>query len=656
MRLSALKSSIALTACALSSSAFALPADATVVVVWNEAALEEVRRGRMGPPAVARALAVAHTCMYDAWAPYDGRAIASTATTPRRPSAQRNDTHKATAISFAAYRCLVNLFPAGAARLETAMRGLGHEPLNSTTDPNTAQGVGNVAAAAVIAARRNDGSNQYGDLRPGAYSDYTHYAPLNSPMPFCLPSTPTACPLNISNLYHWQPLISDRGATQVFITPHWGNVRPFALSSGAQFDERPEVSAGPNYLKSPRNYQDDVEDILSYSRKLTAQQKLIVEYWADGPASEFPPGHWSLFAQHVSQRDRHNIDRDVKMFFAMQNASLDAGIVAWHLKRKFDGVRPITAIRHFKQGVRLLAWGGPGRPIETIDGGKWSPYNPGSNLTPAFPGYVSGHSTFSAASATILRSYTGSDTFGFATLVPANYGRVEPGVPAVPTVVGFSTFTAAVSEAGMSRLYAGIHFADDNDDGQLLGNLSGQQAWAKALNLFNGGLHEATFGRGSNVTCNNVMLGAQSYQNIVVPAGAHCVLLGTSLTGNLELRTGASLEASNVTMDGNLLGVSAGGIRVTGGRVGGSVQVEKSQALALGGTVVEGSVYLDANAGFIGLQDLRVTGDIQLTDNRGGASINRTVAGGDLECEGNLFTPSGGGNHATSKEDQCRGL
>ena len=53
------------------------------------------------------------------------------------------------------------------------------------------------------------------------------------------------------------------------------------------------------------------------------------------------------------------------MFFAMHNASFDAGIVAWHVKRKYDGVRPITAIRYLKQGQMVLAWGGPGQSPST---------------------------------------------------------------------------------------------------------------------------------------------------------------------------------------------------------------------------------------------------------------------------------------------------
>src|SRR5262249_41735501 len=159
----------------------------------------------------------------------------------------------------------------------------------------------------------------------------------------------------------------------------------------------------------------NVDEILQYSAQLDAGRKLIVEYWADGPASELPPGHWGLLAQFVSDRDHHLIDDDVKMFFAMHNASFDAGIVAWHLKRKYDGVRPITAIRYLKRGQTVQAWGGSGMPTSNIPGEKWMPYNPGSNLTPAFPGYISGHSTFSSASATVLKLFTNSDNFGFST-------------------------------------------------------------------------------------------------------------------------------------------------------------------------------------------------------------------------------------------------
>src|SRR5215831_12383273 len=124
---------------------------ASVVSDWNAAALAEVRLSkalRLGPPIVARALAIAHTCMYDAWAQYDAQAVATTVLrgSLRQPASERNDTNKAKAISFAAYSCLVNLFPAGAARLATVMDNYGYK-LNDQTTPAD---IGNAAAQAVI--------------------------------------------------------------------------------------------------------------------------------------------------------------------------------------------------------------------------------------------------------------------------------------------------------------------------------------------------------------------------------------------------------------------------------------------------------------------------------------------------------------------------
>jgi membrane-associated phospholipid phosphatase len=481
---------IALVAVVLGSA----PAGASVVAEWNEAALVEVRNGRLGPPVVARALAIAHTCMYDAWAAYDATAVGTVlGASLRRPAHERTDANKAAAVSFAAYRCLSNLFAdaalfpltgaAAAARLTAVMVGYGYVPPYDSTDITTAPGIGNVAARAVIEARRHDGSNQYGDLHPGAYSDYTGYAPRNLPLEFCTPLIECP-PFHVEDPDRWQPLINDRGVVQTAIAPHWERVVPFALRRADEFDG--SVVPPPDFLTNAGHYRKRANEILQFSRKLDPGRKLIVEYWADGPASELPPGHWGIFAQFVSRRDRHSIDDDAKMFFAMHNASFDAGIVAWHLKRLYDGVRPITAIRYLKQGRMIRAFGGPGRPIEVIRGETWMPYNPGSNLTPAFPGYISGHSAFSGASAEVLRLYTGSDAFGFSTLIPPDFGRVEPGIPAVPTAISFATFREAAEQAGLSRLYGGIHFSDDTAVGQAVGALIGRKAWEKARTYFNG--------------------------------------------------------------------------------------------------------------------------------------------------------------------------
>lgn len=526
----------------------------SVVVNWNEAALQEIRLGRLGPPVAARALAVAHTCMYDAWTAYDATALPVAYKVPRRPAAEATSANKARAISHAAYNCLVNLFPAGQPRLATVMRGLGYDPADvQTTNLGVGSGVGNAAAAAVIASRRQDGANQYGDLAPGAYADYTGYAPRNAPLPFCQPTTPGTCTPNAADPLRWQPLVGPTGAVQSFIAPHWERVRGFALTSAAQFDTLPEVAAGPRYLQSPQLYQADIDQIIQVSAALTPAQKLLVEYWADGPESELPPGHWGLFAQHVARRDYNastSLDRDVRMFFAMHNASFDAGIVAWHLKRKSDGVRPITAVRANKQGQAIVAWGGVGQPNGWIDGAKWSPYNPGSNLTPAFPGWISGHATFSAASAAVLRNFTGNDALNYAINLPPNFGRVEPGIPSITTTISHPTFTSAAHDAAASRLLGGIHFNDDNTTGLVVGDRVGQQAWQYAQYLWEGGL---AAGSGSK----SVSPGAQTidFQHTVPAGNNRLLLVGVASTnGNGAVSVsyaGQALRRLGSQVDGN---------------------------------------------------------------------------------------------------------
>jgi uncharacterized protein DUF6851/vanadium-dependent haloperoxidase-like protein len=445
-----------------------------VVLQWNNAALQAIRVTKPGPPIVARALAIVHTAMYDAWAAYDHQAVGTRlGGTLRRPPVERTLVNKSKAVSFAAYRALVDLFPTQTSPFNVVMASLGYDPANHSTDVATPAGVGNVAAAAVITFRHHDGANQQGDLHPGAYSDYTGYVPVNDPD-------------HINDPNRWQPLRFSDGhggtVTPGFIAPHWGRVAPFALTSGSQFRPR-EV---PNRYPFG-GYRVQAEQILHYSKRLTDTQKAIAEYWADGPNTELPPGHWMLFGQFVSRRDGHTLDQDVKLFFALANAVFDAGIVAWDCKRFYDYVRPVTAVHFLFAGKKIRAWAGPYRGTRVIDGADWEPYQPVTFVTPPFPEFTSGHSTFSAAGAEILKSFTGSDAFGASATVRAGSSKVEPGaVPATDVRLSWATFSDAAAQAGISRRYGGIHFVQGDLRGRSGGRLVGAQVWAKALTYFNG--------------------------------------------------------------------------------------------------------------------------------------------------------------------------
>jgi len=236
--------------------------------------------------------------------------------------------------------------------------------------------------------------------------------------------------------------------------------------------------------------------LLELSAGLTDEQKMIAEYWADGPHSELPPGHWDLFGQFVSRRDyhgahKHGVEADVKLFFALTNAIFDASICCWDNKRAFASVRPITALRYLFQGQQVRAWGGPYRGTQLIRGEDWFPYQATTFPTPPFPEYSSGHSTFSAAGAEVLRLYTGKDTFGASVTFPAGSSKFESGaVPATDVTLRWAKFREAADQAGMSRRYGGIHFEQGDLDARAAGRLVAQQAWATAQTYFNGTAQE----------------------------------------------------------------------------------------------------------------------------------------------------------------------
>ena len=431
----------------------------------------------------ARALAIVYTCAYDAWAAYDERAVGTQLSGAlRRPQSERTQVNKERAISYAVYHALTDVLPVDTESVyKPLMRQLGYDPDDSSTDIETPAGIGNVACAAVLEFRHHDKSNQLGDLAQGAYSDWSGYVPANVPAP--IPARAVA-----SNPDHWQPLIytdSTGGLVlQKFAGAQWCYVTPFALIKGEEL--RSAVEPGPFKFGSPE-YQQQAEELVAISATLTEEQKMIAEYWSDGPYSEQPPGHWAEFAQFVSARDHHIIDDDVKMYFALSNAMLDASIAAWDAKRTYDSVRPVTAISALFKGKKIRSWGGPGKGTVEMDGSEWLPYQLSTFPTPPFPEYVSGHSTYSAAAARTLALFTDSDHFGYSVTLPAGSSKIEPGVtPAQPVVLMWGTFTDAADEAGMSRRYGGIHFARADMVGRKLGRLVADRSWVKAQSYFDG--------------------------------------------------------------------------------------------------------------------------------------------------------------------------
>ena len=576
----------------------------SVARTWNEQNLAAIRVDFPHPPAHARNLFHVSVAMYDAWAAYQTNAVGYVY--HQRENAANVATARDEAISHAAFRVLehryalsvnaTNTLPA----LTNQLVNLGYNPNITTTDGSSPAAVGNRVGAAVIAFSINDGSNE--TLDP-PYSDAT-YQPVNDPLVLKFYGTFPQDP------NRWQPLAFDVRVTQngqiaelvqEFLGSHWGPVTPFGMSLPAgetvYFDPGlPPQLGGVDHAA----YHEGCLEVLRYSSLLDPDNgidihidpghlgnntlgfndgtgramnpatgapyatntvpigdygRVVAEFWADGPDSETPPGHWNSLANeevvdHPDFERRFEgvgplldeLEWDVKMYFALNAAVHNAAIAAWGCKREYDYVRPITSLRHLWQegqstdsslpefntnGIPLVtnlvemvtvassqpggrhegafvnraayfAWGGEPDDPETehtgakwIRGEKWTPYQRDTFVTPAFAGYVSGHSAFSRAAAEVLTAMTGSPFFpgGMATFTALqnDFLAFEQG-PSQTVQLQWATYYDAADEAGISRIYGGIHVPVDDGPGRIMGSQSGLAAWAEAKKYFDGSI------------------------------------------------------------------------------------------------------------------------------------------------------------------------
>jgi membrane-associated phospholipid phosphatase len=220
------------------------------------------------------------------------------------------------------------------------------------------------------------------------------------------------------------------------VDPQWGNVTPFALTGASQFQPPPPPAITSAQYAQEVNQVEAIGGTTSTVR--TPDETAIARFWSDLPGTFDPPGHWNQITEVAAQMTKSNLENSARAFALVDIALADAGIEAWNVKYMYNTVRPVTVIRDGADGVN---------PLITADP-TWTPlWN-----TPAFPSYISGHSTFSSAAATALDSLFGNH-FSFSDAGDPT-GNLTPR--------HFSSFDFAAQEAGMSRIYGGIHFMSDN--------------------------------------------------------------------------------------------------------------------------------------------------------------------------------------------------
>lgn len=438
---------------------------------WGKMALDataaDTERFKPRPTITSRYLGLIFVSIFDAWSRYDQKAMPVYLTdVERRPSGEQNLKNKEIAISYAAFGAMKEYYYSDTAMFRKFMMELGLDPDNKSLDPNTPEGIGNLAAKAVIEARKKDGSNQYGEVEGSKgepYFDYTHYNPVNSAD-------------ENTDMNRWQPKYFSDGKGGQYapgcLTPFWQHVKPIALKSADQFRPGPPPMVGSEQLEK------EVQEVIDLQANLTDEDKALVEFMRDGPQSVQQAGHWLKFAQDVSRRDKHTLDEDVKMYFLTEVTAMDAFIASWDSKMFYDYARPYALVHDYYQDQVIKAWGGPGKGVVEMKGTEWRPYSPDIFLCPPFPSYTSGHSTISGACGEALKLFTGDDYFGEEVeLIPGSLTEIDSMYYGEPVTIKFPTFTEAANMAGISRVMGGYHIQADNVAGLELGRDVAKETW-----------------------------------------------------------------------------------------------------------------------------------------------------------------------------------
>lgn len=589
----------------------------SIARIWNERALGAIRVDTPHPPAQARNLFSLSVAMYDAWAAYDPVAVGFAYRRKHEAAdvaAARREAISYAAYRILVERHFYSKTSTNTlASDDLQMKILGYDIKNVSRDPSTPAGVGNSVYDAVSQWFIEDGARQSAGTQAQPYPDYPvgdgGYEYLNPTLATSMSGIQDGFGHTIVDVNIWQRLqivnAADQvgfpqGPIQTYLGAQWLGVRPFALTRTDPTRPWVELPPPPRLgTASHAEFRSNVVAVILRSSELTPDDGVVIdispgafgnnslgandghghplnpatgapyapnrvkrgdfarvlaEFWADGPSSETPPGHWNTIANGVTESPGFvrrlggtgttldELEWDVKLYFALNAALHDAACAAWSVKRFYNGWRPLSAIRYMalqgqssdpnlpsyhtnglplipgsielvtgttavsgerhhglKPGnIAVLAWPGqPANPNSTHQGVKWIhaidwiPYQRATFVTPAFPGYISGHSTFSRAAAEVLTIITGSPFFpgGLGTYTAAANKTLgfEKG-PSETIVLQWGTYYDAADQAGLSRIWGGIHPPADDFAGRRAGSLAGKTAWSLATRYFDGSI------------------------------------------------------------------------------------------------------------------------------------------------------------------------
>jgi membrane-associated phospholipid phosphatase len=377
------------------------------VLVWNDLTNRSIQATATDAFEAPRALAMESIAVLDTIRSIDG--------TPAFlvRLAAPGDISVNIAVAAAAHAVLTHLFPSRRSVLDGALAAsLLHEPANPAF--GRAIAFGEAVAGAVIMLREADESMAAGTNRAGIGPG------------------------------EWRPTPPD------FLPaahPQSATTQPFALNRPDQFRPAGPPRPGTGAFRQARAVVASLGEAQSAAR--TAEQTEIARYWSDAIGTYAPAGHWNAIAANVVAPLLLGVGVEAELFAELNVAMVDAGIAMADAKYAYWSWRPITAIRAGDEATRPAP--------------EWTPLLD----TPNHPGYISGHSSFSGAAATVLTTWFGTGPFTFSS-------ASLPGVTR-----HFTSFQQAAEEAAMSRVYGGIHFPFDNADGLATGRAVG--AWTMGV-------------------------------------------------------------------------------------------------------------------------------------------------------------------------------
>jgi hypothetical protein len=382
---------------------------------------------------------------FDAIAPYHPTAKGIFSDLGRRPKDERTTRNKNIAVIYSAFTSLNEVLPQYKSRWIEMMESAGLDPNNTKEDPTTPSGIGILAAKSAMTARENDGSNRAGDeggrkynQRP--YADYTGYKPVNSVDELRNPS-------------RWQPGVTSTNnvfKTQHFATPQYGRVKPFSYESPTRFKVAPPTNSNHHNRKA---YKSQADEVLKASANLNDRKKMTAELFNDKVVT-----FGTVAGTPVVTGGKYDTEKMVQYITSSDVAFVDSTIATWHFKRKYDSVRPFSAIHHVYGKKKVTAWGGPQKgTVNDITGDEWQSYL--SSNSADHPEYPSVTSALCLSFAQQVRRFTGTDKIGIS--VPAAKGSslVEPGTtPASDITLTWNNWTDFAEDCGESRVWAGENF------------------------------------------------------------------------------------------------------------------------------------------------------------------------------------------------------